>query len=360
MAKKILFIIPSLAAGGTERVISTICNNIDTTKYDPHIYLISDTKRAYVINPNVTVHSNNFSRSLSALPHMIKTVRALKPDILFLTQSHINLLLTAVKFLLPRSVTLVARENILVSLRNKKWKYKKTFDYLYRVLYKRLDTIICQCEDMAKDLIDNFGIKKEQIVVINNPVDFDMINSKKDDPIDLDFDFDLVTMGRFVPFKSYIDLIEAMPYVDENVTLLMIGDGPDRGMYEARIKELKLGSRIKLLGRTKNPFKYLSRAKLLAFTSRYEGFPNAVLEAGACGLPVVGYTCLGGLNEIIATPDSGLLLKERAPKQLAKAINSSMKKQFDKEKIVNLTYTRYNSKKIMDNYEELFDQISKK
>lgn len=137
----------------------------------------------------------------------------------------------------------------------------------------------------------------------------------------------LVAMGRLVPAKGFDLLIEAFARVTSSHpdwSLVILGDGPERAHLEAMISELRLHHRVLMPGRVTDPAPYLTASHVFVLSSRYEGFPNALLEAMACGLPAVAFDCPSGPADIIAHGYNGLLVRAGDVVELAAALDCTM------------------------------------
>lgn len=171
---------------------------------------------------------------------------------------------------------------------------------LIPILFPKADLVICNSNRTVTDLSQNFKIPLHKITVIHNPIDIKKISEI--DGVNPDFydkkHFNLVTIGRLVPGKNHVMLIQAVKKI-KNVRLYIIGDGPLRNDLENIITENNLENQIFLLGFDSNPYQYLKGADLFIFGSKYEGFPNVLLEAMACRLPLLTTNCKSGPNEIM-------------------------------------------------------------
>jgi glycosyltransferase involved in cell wall biosynthesis len=158
--------------------------------------------------------------------------------------------------------------------------------------------------------------------------------------------------------KGFEDVIKAFSYVKSpNIHLTMIGEGILRPSLERLSLDLDLSNKITFLGFQKNPYKYMSKAKCLVLTSHYEGFPNVVLEANACGIPVIAFNSPGGVSEIIDNGKNGWLIENRSLTDLAKKIEETASQNFEKDQIKNYIEQRFGVTKILRQYQELFDNF---
>lgn len=176
--------------------------------------------------------------------------------------------------------------------------------FLIRVLYRYADVIRPNSKLIAYDLIKQFEIPKHLITPIYNPLAVEFINSqlKKDIPFSYD-GFNFITVARLHHQKNPDLLIRAFHHAFQDipdVNLLILGEGPLKGEIVTLIKSLSLESRIHLLGFVNNPFAFMERCDSFILSSNYEGFPNSLLEALACGLPSVSTDCPSGPREMLA------------------------------------------------------------
>ncbi|MDF1881211.1 glycosyltransferase, partial [Sulfurimonas sp. MAG313] len=165
--------------------------------------------------------------------------------------------------------------------------------------YPKADLIIPNAIGTEQDLINAFNIDKNKIQVIHNLLDIKKIFELQKEPVEMDESiFTFVTVGRFFDQKNHLLLIKTMK--DINAKLIIIGDGVLRDELENTIVEYKLENKVFLLGQQANPYKYLSKADCFVLSSDYEGFPNVLLEALACKLPIISTDCQSGPREILA------------------------------------------------------------
>jgi N-acetylgalactosamine-N,N'-diacetylbacillosaminyl-diphospho-undecaprenol 4-alpha-N-acetylgalactosaminyltransferase len=192
-------------------------------------------------------------------------------------------------------------ENNLLSLINK---------ILIKRLYPVANLIVANSMGNRQDLIDNFCIKSDKIKVIHNPFDLAKIKKMSFEKISgIDFDrFTFVSAGRLDKGKNHQLLIRAFALLKETRSqLILLGEGEERKSLMDMIQRMHLDDRIYLIGFDPNPYKYFSKSDVFVFASRYEGFPNVLVEAMACGLPVISTDCQSGPREILQGQNSPLL-----------------------------------------------------
>lgn len=136
-----------------------------------------------------------------------------------------------------------------------------------------------------------------------------------------------IGVGRLSHEKGFDLLIEAFARTaahSDSWSLVLLGDGPLRSELEKMVKDLGIATRVKFLGNVKNPFPIMKQADIFVLPSRLEGFPNALCEAMACGLPVIAIDCATGPREIIRDGIDGLLVPQGSIDLLAKAMDTLM------------------------------------
>ena len=133
-------------------------------------------------------------------------------------------------------------------------------------------------------------------------------------------------VGRLTPQKDFPTLIRAFAEVrcQQKVRLIILGEGEERSKLESLTKELEIETEVSFPGFVDNPFQYMKRASVFVLSSRWEGMPNALLQAMACGTPVVSTNCKTGPEEILENGKWGHLVPVGNVEALSSAIRETL------------------------------------
>ena len=308
------FILADLKAGGAQRVILTIVRHLNRQEFEPHLGIINrNGPLIKEIPENVHIHDLKASRVRYALPGILSVCHYLKPEIIVSTLGHLNLLLLAFKSFLPKGSRLVVREANTPSIRLRYTRRPSLYRFLYRRLYPLADGVICNSQYMKNDLVDSFFLSTEKALVIPNPVDSERIDYfllNSHTPF-RPGRYHIVTVGRLNYQKGFDLLLKVLKKALQKVPelhLSIIGDGSRDRALKDLAGDLKIKDFVTFVGHQDNPFPFMAHADLFISSSRWEGLPNVVLEALACGTPVLAFDCPGGTGEIIRQGENGWLV----------------------------------------------------
>ena len=233
--KSIFFIIPTLTQGGAERVIITLIKYLDRSKFKITIMVVNMKEEVYKneIPHDVRIIDLKCHRVLTAIPKIIYNFWRYKPQVVLSTLGHLNIAIAFSRLFMPSGIKFIARETIVVTEKLKRLKHPKLWGFLYRLYYPTFDKIICQSEDMLRDLACILGADKN-LVLINNPVDHKRIQKliKQNDPVVEEFYEDksfiyFVAAGRFIDQKGFELLLETLALLKSSqIRLAILGYGP--------------------------------------------------------------------------------------------------------------------------------------
>ena len=367
MKKIFLAVMHELTIGGAEGVICNILNNLDREKFDIHLCLFK--KKGTLIETlkkDVVIHDLKASRVITGGHKLFSLTSQLKPDIVFSSITHVNLLIAAfIPLLRPfcKNTKFITREVNIPSIRAKYIPKSKRLDYFYRRVIHNFDAVIAQSNYMKEDIHKSYNVDSRKIFVINNPLNIKQIQKtllkdRTDEQLFNPDKINILAVGVLRRQKGFDILLKVMPLLSDKYHLNIIGEGKERNLLEAMILELDISEKVTFLGFQKNPYKYMRDADINVLSSRYEGFPNVILEANACGKFVVAFACPGVSEEIIHNNVNGFLVEPGNYRALAAAIKKYSKISYD-ENVVFETTKRYEVKSIVKEYERIFLQAGR-
>lgn len=304
----VLFILPSFAGGGAERVSITLMEGLDRTRFQPDLMVLSSAgPLADRVSDRTTIVDLARPSLRHALPSLIAEIRRRKPDIVFSSFGYISLPLLALRMLLPAGMKIVAREANLPSLSLSGSAAPYLLRQAYPLFYRKAARIVATSHRMADEMTARYRVPPSKLDILYNPVDVAFLREKAAEnasgpPVTGP---SFVAVGRLVKQKGFDRLIDLWRRAPDDATLTVIGDGPDRSMLEDRVRSGDLTGRIRFPGFCKNPWAEIARADALLMPSRWEGMPNAALEALACGTPVIATLESGGIEEVATMAGSG-------------------------------------------------------
>jgi len=324
MKKKVLFVIYSIYGGGAERQMQYILRYIDRMKFEPHLFVFRLFGGEEKLIPR-DIHFYRMKeclvpRSFFAIFSLWRLIFKIKPDRIVSFMYPANLVSLFAGWMFGKKVIVGERTHLSTHLR------ECTFSFLWRPLikffYAKSEKITAVSKEVKSDLVKNFGITPEKIEVVRSGVDIPRIRKKMIEADDGSSGF-VFTCGNLRKEKDHNFLLEAMALL-HGVPLVIAGGGDEkkRRFLENRARELSVN--LTLAGFKENPYPLFRKAGVFVLTSRYEGFPNVVLEAMVCGVPVAAVDCPGGIREIITHGETGVLAPPGDKDAFADAIKRIM------------------------------------
>ncbi|MFZ1786305.1 MAG: glycosyltransferase [Ferruginibacter sp.] len=352
---RLLIITPSLACGGSEKFVSVLCNQLNTEKFAVCLVIANNSKPFYTItNPAVALINLKKNRVLFSLFSIKAVVNDFEPDIIFSTANHLNLYLAIFRSSFDKEIQFIAREASIVSINSRRAKFPALYNWLIRKYYNRFDRIICQSAYMQQDLVSHYHIDAGKTVLINNAVPDLVVPPRLAENTATERVYTFVSVARLSEEKGIERLIQAVGLLSMPFQYYIIGEGDKKKDLQKLINELQLTDQVHLAGEKAQPFTGMEHADLFLMGSYYEGFPNALLEAGAYGIPVMAFDAPGGIGEIIVEGKNGMLVADNDIIAFAAAINTALNTSFNRDQIIETTKKRFGINSIIPALEDLF------
>jgi len=241
---------------------------------------------------------------------------------------------------------------------------------LARWAYRRASLVLANSDSLRLRVIRYFRLKPDHVVVQYNLVDFVDLDSRAAplDDVTVDNRFLIVAAGRLHPQKGYLHLLNAMHELVVKrhwpMRLVVLGTGPQLATLLQHVESLQLQQAVEFRGFVENPLPWIKRAKLFVLSSLYEGLPNALLEAVACGTPAVATDCPSGPADILDEGRWGALVPPSDPLALAEAIQSAFLNYSDwqvRAAVARQTIRlRYDASRQMSQFQDLLLQTAAK
>jgi glycosyltransferase involved in cell wall biosynthesis len=332
---KIALFIPSLTGGGAQRVMIDLAGGLTRDGLLVDLVLV----RAYgeflhLVPHDVRVVDLNKDRTLYSIPALTAYLSREKPDVILSTLEHANVAAIWATILSGHKTKVIIREATTSShpvYRNGNKLKHEIVHRIHSLTYRCADDIVAVSHGVASDMVDYYKLKHDSISVIYNPVDQEQVRRQALSPLDHPWFTDrstpiLVSVGRLSKEKDYHTLLLSIKIVleEQNVRLIILGEGSERGPLEKIINDCKLAGHVDLPGFVENPFPYIKNASAFVLSSVCEGLPNVLIQASYLGTPVISTDCPHGPREILDSGRMGRLVPVSDPEAMAKAISETI------------------------------------
>lgn len=330
--KTILFVIPSLAGGGAERVMVNLITHLERSRYDIRLVLF-EKKGKYLsaLPAHVKVYDlkkKNICSYVRLVFLLAVILRKTKPVTVVSFLDYANMITIIAKFLSFRKARLIISSRSFLHKELISKKFKGLSFILYKYLSRYADYIVVNSLESKNRFIQLLESNPDTVRVIYNPLDINAIDKQKEAHIDFDFLAGyILAVGRLSREKGFLYLLRAYALIKEKINekLVILGEGPDEQMLKSLTKDLGIQKEVYFLGFQNNPYKFMKNASIFVLSSLNEGFPNVLIEAMACRTSVVATNCTSGPGEIIENHKNGILVPPADENALAEAIVDLLK-----------------------------------
>jgi glycosyltransferase involved in cell wall biosynthesis len=356
---RIVFVLSGLGAGGAEKIVNLLAHHRSSRGDDVHVLALNTENTASYFPYGDDIHLEAFGagnrgwrqvvRIASRLRRLRRRLAEIKPDIVisFLTKINVQVGLVGAGPRVP--LVLSERNNYRLQQLNPLWNLGG------RIAMSRAARLVMQTEAACEHLSPKVRAKA---VVIPNPIDA----TAPATPIPSSGNR-IVAAGRLSPQKGFDLLLTAFTDVARRVPsahLTIFGEGPERSALERQAVELGIAKRVQFPGVTSAPGEWISAADIFVLSSRFEGFPNVLLEALAAGLPSVAFDCPWGPADIVQDRKTGLLVPAENVPALADALVHLLTEPDVRSRIAvhARADTRFSTDTVLAKWDAVIDQVS--
>ncbi len=306
---QVAFFIPFSFGRGVERVNVTLAQALAARGIDVDVVAArGDGPYFGELNGKARLVDLAVGRTLASLTPLVRYLRLERPSVMVSAPDSGSIMALLARRLARVDTRMVTVTHAVLSrsLKRKPRLYRRAFPHLLRRLYATADAIVAVSNWVADDLAQMARLPRSRVEVIPNPVVHDGLFAQTGDgaghpwlqsrsaPV-------ILSVGRLNGEKNYGDLLRAFARLRRSrlARLIILGEGTERARLVRLATELGVADDVSLPGFVSNPYGYMARAHLLASSSNYEALPTVLIEALACGCPVVATDCPGGVREIL-------------------------------------------------------------
>lgn len=326
--------LPSLRGGGAERAMATLANGFADRGLKVDLVLVrAEGPYLSEVSPGVRIVDLQSNRVLTSLPGLVRYLRRERPQAMLSALNHANVIAVVARMLAGVPVRLVVseRNNVSLSGSSSKNLRSRVVLHMMRWAYRKTDGVTAVSGGVADDLANAINLPRDRISVIFNPVVTPELIEKSRMPLKHPWLGEgkppvILGVGRLTPQKDFVTLIRAFAQVRtvRNCRLVILGEGELRAELEQLVASLGVQDNVQLPGFADNPFAWMSRVRLFVLSSRWEGLPNVLIQAMACGTAVVSTDCPSGPDEILEGGKWGKLVPVGDVEALAEALSENL------------------------------------
>lgn len=363
---RLTLVIPSLERGGAERVMSILASSWAEKGHEVTLLTLKrEITPAYDLHPNVKLRNLGLPgepaansmlaafRQVARLRVLRRAIRESQPSLVISFMERTNVLILA--------ATRGLHVPVIVSERVDPRHYDigRFWNGLRSLTYRWAAALVCQSRASLIWFEQRMKVKGR---VIPNPVPAPKEGTAP--PVKSAEGHTMIAMGRLVDQKGFDLLLDAfgqLAFRYPDWSLVVLGDGPLRGVLVARAHALHLERQVQFAGEVPDPFSFLRAADLFVLSSRFEGFPNALCEAMACGIAVVSFNCPSGPAEIIRNGIDGILVPPGDVPALVAALDRLMKDKGERKRLASRApevMERFSCDKVLLLWEQLFSELN--
>lgn len=368
-AAKVFCFLPNLECGGAQRTMINIVNSLVSSEF--HVFFVVATKRGHAlkwIKDETSLHVLECERTRSSILPLRKLIKKHRPHVILSTMLDANIVAAAATFALRRPPVLLIRETNSHEARKDLTFFQKiTTGWAYR----KADKVIGLSKGVAAELISRYRIDEAKMRVIHNPVDIEYVAEQSKNKSNKTAPWGnwagnnkiIMGIGRLSHQKGFDLLIQAFSMLkNTDVNLVIVGSGSELEALKNIAIKYKVDKKVLFAGLVDEPVDWLIHADIFVLSSRWEGFGHVIVEAMACGIPVISTKCPYGPVDIITHNETGLLVNNESVNELSDAIDNLIPNKPLKESLSKTARERcveFDVKRITDMYKKLINESAR-
>jgi glycosyltransferase involved in cell wall biosynthesis len=333
-ALRVLFFLPTLHGGGAQRAILNLAEGLQARGYNVEL-VVGDARGelASAIPRQVTVVDLRCPRLRSAVIPLARYLRQHQPDCLLSTVTHANVVALLAAGLARGRTRSVVRLSSMLSAKAQGTALRDYVTFAFaRRLYRRADLLVASSRGAALDAARIAGVDVTAVKVAPSPLVPEDVAALAQEPVNHPFFAPgqppvVLGVGRLACDKDFPALVSAFARVRRmrQVRLVILGEGPLRRQLERVADECGVADDVSLAGFVENPFQYMAASAVYVLTCQDEGMPGSLVQALACGVPVVATDCPSGPRELLEDGKHGALVPMGDVVALAEAIGAALR-----------------------------------
>ena len=322
-----------MAGGGAERVMLDLAAGLARKGLNVDLVLMhAKGEYLHLVPDDVRVIDLDARKLVSFIADFLRYVRRERPTVVLSTLVYTDLAALVAKLVFGKRLRVIVRQaNMFTSQFNRARFKTRQIMRLIGLLMPVADGVVAVSEGVATDLQTRAILGSRKITTIYNPIGSPNLDSQAATPVCHQWfrhhgDQVILAVGRLAYQKDHATLMRAFAEVAARrpVRLVILGMGREHDNLLNLAEHLGVSDRFDLPGFDVNPFRYMSRAAVLVLSSRFEGFPNVLAQAMACGTPVVSTDCRSGPSEILEGGKWGHLVPVGDWRAMARAIEDTL------------------------------------
>ena len=330
----VAFFMQDLSGGGAEKTMTSLANGFARRGIRVDFVLVHATGvNLKFLSEKVRVVDLRSRNSYVCLPGLVRYLSQSRPEVLLSTQDLTNLMAIIARRISRVNTRLVIRIGNMVSVQKRPFVKKKLEKILLSTLYPWADEVVANSKYVAEDIIEYAGISPTKVHILQNPVvTSDLPSKAREDAGHIWFKKGqppvVLGAGRLTEQKDFETLLHAFAILRKKMEakLIILGEGEKRSQLNAIARQLGIEKDVDLHGYVDNPYSFMRESSVFVLSSKWEGSPSVVIQAIACGCPVISTDCPGGVREILDNGRYGDLVPVGDATAIAEAIGKVLGK----------------------------------